>query len=99
MKKKLYGRSVWRTVTCPHEECEADFDVIYTPALKARTYGPPENCYEGEPAEIDWPTECPECGGEITEADADRWLLKVEGQENEVDDENPFQGDRYGDRD
>ena len=96
MTKRLYGRAQWRTVTCPHEACETNFDVIYTPALAARTYGPPERCYEGEPADIEWPDACPECGGEITEKDADRWLSKVE-EESDMYDENPFRGDRYDD--
>lgn len=30
-------------------QCEVDFD--YTPAVRARLYGPPENCSEGEPEE------------------------------------------------
>ena len=93
MKKALYGRSVHTTVTCPNEACEKDIPVVFTPELKAKTYGPPERCYEGEPAEIDAPANCPHCGTEILEEDEERWLEEMEEEEGD----NPFQVDRYDD--
>jgi hypothetical protein len=82
-KQKLYGRSEWATVTCANEDCEKDIDVIFRPELKGKTYGPPENCYETEPAEIDTPEHCPHCGITITEEDVDKWLLEIEERDDE----------------
>ena len=66
--------------SCPH--CGDEVKVLYTPADKGRTYGPPERCWEPSAAELETVRpECQSCGEEFTEADVDRMLLEVEAEE------------------
>ena len=44
---------------CP--ECGSKTQVTCLPAVAARTYGDPMDCYPAEPAEVD-PSACEECG-------------------------------------
>lgn len=47
---------------CPH--CETVTEVTCTGAVSAQTYGPPEQCYPAECAEVD-PDACPKCHHEF----------------------------------
>jgi hypothetical protein len=67
-----------RTVTCPNDECEADIEVFFDPGCPGKTYGPPERCYPPDPAFIDGPAECPECGRIFTHKDEDAWIERLE---------------------
>ena len=49
------------TWLCP--KCERETEVEFYPEVPAKTFGPPEDCYPGDPAEIE-PDEC-YCGHEI----------------------------------
>lgn len=48
--------------SCP--ECGKKTQVTCIPEQAGRYYGPPEECYPSEPAEID-PDECEHCGLEF----------------------------------
>jgi hypothetical protein len=51
------------SVTVSYEcECGCEYDVEVSDGCPAQLYGPPENCYPAEPAEVEG--ECPECGKE-----------------------------------
>lgn len=49
---------------CPH--CAASHTIQVRPAVPAQVYGPPEDCYPGEPVEID-PGACEYCCKEFDE--------------------------------
>jgi len=50
----------------------------FYPEVKARTYGPPEQCYPGDPPEVEWESPCPACGEEIGDEHYDDMLLEAE---------------------
>lgn len=98
---KAAKKNGWtHTVTCPDSECEADIDVAFYPGRPAQTYGPPERCYPEDPADLDSPDKCVECGRAITEEDVERWIVEIEERESQnVCDENPWKGDKRDDLD
>ena len=64
-------------VTCPH--CEAaDVPANYWPGSPRVTGGPPDSWYPGDPPEIDYDPQCPECGEEIGDEHYDDMLLEAE---------------------
>ena len=73
------------TRLCP--ECEEPVNVAFYPGHKAQTYGPPERCYEADPADLDYEgAECKGCGYEFTDRDVDRWIEEIEEERNARDD-------------
>ena len=50
------------TIKC--QQCGINIKAQVHPGCDEQTYGPPEQCYPSEPAEVD-PDECPECGASI----------------------------------
>ena len=51
-------RPTYFTFACPN--CNTEFGCEYTPGIPAQIYGPPERCYEAEPATVSVEY-CPTC--------------------------------------
>jgi len=76
--RKKYGSSRDVAIRCPNDECEAEIVADFTPRDPGKTYGPPERCWPPEPAMLDYPPECPECGRRFTDKDEETWILRLE---------------------
>ena len=71
------GNRIRVEVPCPLCE-DAYLQANFLPAVKAKTYGRPEDCYPGDPPEVEWESPCPGCGEEIGDEHYDELLLAAE---------------------
>lgn len=85
MRKK----SGWtHTVTCPEDDCEQEINACYYVGSKGNTYGPPEACEPPYGADLDYEDDvCPKCGRKFTDKDVDRWIEKIEEEEEDSRDD------------
>ena len=97
MRKSHFPKWSGHMATCPNDEFEADVPVRYFPGTHGRTYGPPELCYPPDPPELEAPAACEACGHVFTDDEVERWTLKIEERENDMDDVNPWKGDKRED--
>ena len=68
------------TVYCTDAECGEPIKARFCPGLKARTYGPIDQCYPEEPPSLDLMDEtCPRCGKAFTQEDEDAMLEELQG--------------------
>lgn len=76
------GERIWLADFTREDEAETDITVAYTytPGREAQLYGPPENCWPAEPAEVEIQAAFTDAGEvELTDAERERfelWLIE-----------------------
>lgn len=101
MRSATYMVTAYMTVDRDGEEVQLTLRGRYTEDEPSRTYGPPESCFEGEPASVDVLTVLDENGRavELTldeeETAVERLLLAGADDMDDISDMDPPERDDY----